>query len=97
MPLSTTEIGKLLTEFFLSPVQEQLNRETIALDLFEKARVNWAGRIAIIPVHIGRLRVVVVSYTAMPAPSPHPPLRTSTSWPSRPDASWLASRSTGWS
>lgn len=53
MPLSTTEIGKLLTEFFLSPVQEQLNRETIALDLFEKARVNWAGRIAIIPVHIG--------------------------------------------
>ena len=53
MPLSTTEIGKLLKEFFLSPVQEQLNRETIALDMFEKARVNWAGRIAIIPVHIG--------------------------------------------
>ena len=53
MPLSTNEIGQLLKEFFLSPVQEQLNRETIALDLFEKARVNWAGRIAIIPVHIG--------------------------------------------
>ena len=53
MPLSTTEIGKLLKEFFLSPVQEQLNRETIALDLFEKARVNWAGRVAIIPVHTG--------------------------------------------
>ncbi len=53
MPLSTNEIGQLLKEFFLSPVQEQLNRETIALDLFEKARVNWAGRIAIIPVHVG--------------------------------------------
>ena len=53
MPLSTTEIGKLLKEFFLSPVQEQLNRETIALDMFEKARVNWAGRVAIIPVHTG--------------------------------------------
>ena len=53
MPLSTTEIGQLLKEFFLSPVQEQLNRETIALDLFEKARVNWAGRVAIIPVHTG--------------------------------------------
>ena len=55
MPLSTNEIGQLLKEFFLSPVQEQLNRETIALDLFEKARVNWAGRIAIIPVHIGQV------------------------------------------
>ena len=53
MPLSTNEIGQLLKEFFLSPVQEQLNRETIALDMFEKARVNWAGRVAIIPVHIG--------------------------------------------
>ena len=53
MPLSTTEIGKLLKEFFLSPVQEQLNRETIALDMFEKARVNWAGRVAIIPIHTG--------------------------------------------
>ena len=53
MPLSTTEIGKLLKEFFLSPVQEQLNRETIALDMFEKARVNWAGRVAVIPVHTG--------------------------------------------
>ncbi len=53
MPLSTDEIGKLLKEFFLSPVQEQLNRETIALDMFEKARVNWAGRVAIIPVHTG--------------------------------------------
>ena len=53
MPLSTTEIGQLLKEFFLSPVQEQLNRETIALDLFEKARVNWAGRVDIIPVHTG--------------------------------------------
>tara|TARA_R100001594_G_scaffold37937_1_gene68564 strand:- start:520 stop:1791 length:1272 start_codon:yes stop_codon:yes gene_type:complete len=53
MPLSTNEIGKLLKEFFLSPVQEQLNRETIALDMFEKARVNWAGRVAIIPVHTG--------------------------------------------
>lgn len=54
MPLSTNEIGQLLKEFFLSPVQEQLNRETIALDMFEKARVNWAGRIAIIPVHLGK-------------------------------------------
>jgi hypothetical protein len=53
MPLSTTQIGQLLKEFFLSPVQEQLNRETIALDLFEKARVNWAGRIAVIPIHTG--------------------------------------------
>ena len=54
MSLSTNEIGKLLKEFFLSPVQEQLNRETIALDMFEKARVNWAGRVAIIPVHTGK-------------------------------------------
>ena len=54
MSLSTDEIGKLLKEFFLSPVQEQLNRETIALDMFEKARVNWAGRVAIIPVHTGK-------------------------------------------
>jgi len=47
------EIGALLKEFFLSPVQEQLNRETVALELFEKARVSWAGRVAIVPVHLG--------------------------------------------
>lgn len=51
--LSVDEIGQLLKEFFLGPVHEQLNRETVALDLFEKSRVNWAGRIAIVPVHLG--------------------------------------------
>jgi len=51
--ISTHEIGALLKEFFLGPVHEQLNRETIALDLFEKARVTWAGRVAIVPVHVG--------------------------------------------
>ena len=69
MPLSTNEIGQLLKEFFLSPVQEQLNRETIALDLFEKARVNWAGRIAIIPVHIGNVGGGVVYNDAGTVPA----------------------------
>ena len=95
MPLSTTEIGQLLTEFFLSPVQEQLNRETIALDLFEKARVNWAGRIAIIPVHIGN-GGGGVSYSDG-GTVPVATTQTSPKWPSRPDASWPASRLTAWS
>jgi len=47
-------LGAILKEFYLGPLQEQLNNEVLALDLFEKATVDWNGKQVIIPVHVGR-------------------------------------------
>ena len=44
----------ILKEFYLGPVQEQINQEVFALEMFEKATVDWNGKHAIIPVHTGR-------------------------------------------
>ena len=44
----------ILKEFYLGPVQEQLNQEVLALELFEKASVDWNGKHCIIPVHTAR-------------------------------------------
>lgn len=44
----------ILKEFYLGPVQEQLNQEVLAIELFEKASVDWNGKHAIIPVHTDR-------------------------------------------
>jgi len=47
-------LGAILKDFYLGPLQEQLNNEVLALDLFEKATVDWNGKQVIIPVHVGR-------------------------------------------
>ena len=44
----------ILKEFYIGPVQEQLNNEVFALEMFEKAVVDWNGKHAIIPVHTVR-------------------------------------------
>ena len=44
----------ILKEFYIGPVIEQLNNEVLALEMFEKAIVDWNGKKAIIPVHISR-------------------------------------------
>ena len=46
--------ASILKEFYLGPIQDQLNEETLVCDMFEKASVDWNGRQVIIPVHIGR-------------------------------------------
>jgi len=51
---STGSLASILTEFFLSGVIEELNNEVMALQLFQKASVDWNGRVCTIPVHTGR-------------------------------------------
>ena len=46
--------ASILKEYYLGPIQDQLNEETLVCDMFEKASVDWNGRQVIIPVHIGR-------------------------------------------
>lgn len=50
--LSTLE--EILKEFYLGPVQEQINQEVMVYELFEKASVSWSGKQVIIPLHVAR-------------------------------------------
>ena len=47
-------INDVLKEFYISPLQEQLNNEVMVLELFEKAKISWAGKQGIVPVHVSR-------------------------------------------
>ena len=54
MPATQQTLSNILKEFYLGPVQEQLNNEVMVLDLMTKATVDWNGRVAIIPIHVSR-------------------------------------------
>jgi hypothetical protein len=54
MSATVTTFASILKEFYLGPVQEQLNQEVFVLEMFEKAVVDWNGKHAIVPVHTGR-------------------------------------------
>ena len=47
-------LAAILKEFYLGPVQEQLNNEVLVLELMQKTTVDWNGKVAIIPVHLDR-------------------------------------------
>ena len=47
-------LNNILKEFYLGPVQEQLNNSVMVLDLMTKTTVDWNGRSAIIPIHVSR-------------------------------------------
>jgi len=49
-----TTFESILKEFYLGPVIEEINNEVFVLELFEKATVDWNGRVAIVPVHVAR-------------------------------------------
>lgn len=51
---STGSLGSILKEFFMGPVIETLSNEIMALQLFQKATVDWNGRVCTIPIHTGR-------------------------------------------
>jgi len=51
---STGSLGSILKEFFMGPVVETISQEVMALQLFQKATVDWNGRVCTIPVHTGR-------------------------------------------
>jgi len=50
----TTGLAHILKEFYLGPVRAQLNNEVMALQLFQKATVDWQGRLCYIPIHVSR-------------------------------------------
>tara|TARA_R110000824_G_scaffold228561_1_gene416308 strand:- start:3748 stop:5184 length:1437 start_codon:yes stop_codon:yes gene_type:complete len=54
MAASLASFASILKEFYLGPIQDQLNEETLVCDIMEKASVDWNGRQVIIPVHVGR-------------------------------------------
>jgi len=54
MVATIATFNSILKEFYLGPVQEQLNNEVLVLELMEKASVDWNGRLAHIPVHLAR-------------------------------------------
>lgn len=54
MAASITTLDAILKEFYLGPIEEQLNNETMVIDLFEKATVDWQGKNVIIPIHLSR-------------------------------------------
>ena len=54
MVATVASFSSILKEFYLGPVQEQLNNEVLVLDIMTKMSVDWNGRLAHIPVHIAR-------------------------------------------
>ena len=73
MAANLAGFASILKEFYLGPIQDQLNEETLVCDMFEKASVDWNGRQVIIPVHVGRNTGVAwaAEGTALPGtPSP---------------------------
>jgi len=52
--VSSGTLHAILKDYFLTPIQDELNREVMALDLFQKATVKWSGLQAVIPVRVGR-------------------------------------------
>tara|TARA_R100000808_G_scaffold5362_3_gene16407 strand:- start:3380 stop:4819 length:1440 start_codon:yes stop_codon:yes gene_type:complete len=51
---TVNSINKVLKEFYLGPVQNQLNNEVMAVEMFEKGSFDWAGKQVVIPLKIGR-------------------------------------------
>jgi hypothetical protein len=47
-------IAQILKDYYIDGIEQQLNNEVMCLEMFEKAKVSWAGRQAIIPCHVGR-------------------------------------------
>ena len=54
MTATLADFASILKEFYLGPVQEQLNNEVLVLQIMEKATVDWNGRLCHIPLHVGR-------------------------------------------
>ena len=70
MAAQLANFASILKEFYLGPIQDQLNEETLICDMFEKASVDWNGRVVIIPVHVQRNQNVgfVAEGLALPGP-----------------------------
>lgn len=54
MPATKLTLDAVLKDYYIGPLQEQLNNEVMVLNMFEKAKITWAGRQGVVPVHVGR-------------------------------------------
>ena len=54
MAATLTTLSSVMKQFYLGPLQDQLNNEIMAFDLFQKEKVDWVGKEAIIPVRTAR-------------------------------------------
>lgn len=54
MGANISNLSAILKEFYLGPIINQLNNEILAVELFQKAQVDWQGKRAIIPVKTAR-------------------------------------------
>ena len=61
MAATQATLSAILKEFYLGPVQEQLNNEMLILQTMEKSTVDWNGRVAIIPLHVSRNSGVAIA------------------------------------
>lgn len=50
--LSTAD--SILKDFYVGPIQEQLNQEVFLLQTYEEEVVEWQGRKAVVPAHVAR-------------------------------------------
>ena len=64
MAASLTTLSAVMKQFYLGPLQDQLNNEIMAFDLFQKTKVDWVGKEAIIPVRTARNNSPAFSATA---------------------------------
>ena len=71
MAATLATFASILKEFYLGPIQDQLNNETLVSDMFEKASVDWNGRQVIIPVHVTRNANVGFVAETNPLPGPN--------------------------
>lgn len=53
-PVDISVLDAVLKDYYIGPLQEQLNNEVMVLDMFEKAKISWAGKQGVVPLHVGR-------------------------------------------
>lgn len=54
MATTIQTLDAVLKNFYAKAVVDQLNQEVLALELFEKAKLDWSGKKVVIPVHLAR-------------------------------------------
>jgi len=53
-PVTILALDAVLKDYYIGPLQEQLNNEVMVLNMFEKAKISWAGKQGVVPVHVDR-------------------------------------------
>jgi len=53
-PVDISVLDAILKDYYIGPLQEQLNNEVMVLQMFEKAKISWAGKQGVVPVHVDR-------------------------------------------